>query len=72
MKSLNAIGCRLCNDIVISRYRHDFRVCRCGQCFCDGGDVYQRIGAEDFNNVILFEDIYPGDILDLLEKSNRK
>lgn len=70
-RALSAAGCRLCNDIVISRYRHDFTKCRCGEIFLDGGDDYQRAGAMDFYNLINLE-VYPGDPLDLLEKENRK
>lgn len=71
MKSLNAAGCRLCNDIVISRYRHDYTCCRCGEIFLDGGNDYQRAAAMDLYNIIYLE-VYPGDALDLLENSNRE
>lgn len=34
--------CSLCNDIMESKYRHDFVTCKCGKSFLDGGDDYIR------------------------------
>ena len=36
------IRCRKCGDILQSKYRHDFKMCRCGSCYIDGGDDYKR------------------------------
>ena len=33
----NAAQCRLCGDIIESRYTHDFVMCKCKSCFVDGG-----------------------------------
>lgn len=37
--------CKKCNDKLISRSRHDFVSCKCGN-FVDGGMDYERIGGE--------------------------
>lgn len=38
----NAAECRRCGEVVESRHRHDFRVCRCGLIAVDGGLDYAR------------------------------
>lgn len=43
----NIIRCLSCRDVVESKSRHDFRRCKCGKVFTDGGTVYQRIGWPD-------------------------
>ncbi len=48
----NRIKCKKCNDIIESKYRHDFQQCQCGKVFCDGGQEYQRIGFDIIDNVI--------------------
>lgn len=40
------IRCRKCGDILQSKYRHDFQMCKCGSCYIDGGDDYCRVGGE--------------------------
>lgn len=40
------IRCRKCGDIWQSKYRHDFKMCRCGSCYIDGGDDYCRVGGD--------------------------
>lgn len=46
---------RCCDDLIRSSYRHDFRSCRCGKSFCDGGTDYVRLGGanveDDFEPV---------------------
>jgi hypothetical protein len=46
----NRARCRKCGDVVESLTRHDFRACRCGAIFVDGGQDYFRAGGspEDF------------------------
>lgn len=41
----NAIRCKNCGDVIESVSRHDYRECRCGRCFVDGGHSYIRIGG---------------------------
>lgn len=33
----NSIQCNHCKDIITSRYRHDFKLCKCGAVGIDGG-----------------------------------
>ena len=40
------IRCRKCGDILQSKYRHDFKMCRCGSCYIEGGDDYCRVGGD--------------------------
>jgi hypothetical protein len=42
---INAIKCLICEDIIQSEHRHDFKYCSCGNVFIDGGSWYQRIGG---------------------------
>jgi hypothetical protein len=49
---INKIQCRLCEDIIESKHRHDFVRCKCGEIFTDGGTAYFRRGAKDMNNII--------------------
>lgn len=49
----NAIKCKLCGDVIESKYTWDYVKCKCGKCFVDGGKEYVRYGAEDLDDVIL-------------------
>lgn len=41
----NAAKCRRCGDEIESKYRHDFRTCKCGAISVDGGlDYLRRVG----------------------------
>lgn len=42
--------CAKCGDVIQSTYRWDFKACKCGAIFIDGGDSYTRCGGnpEDF------------------------
>ena len=49
----NAIQCKHCGEIIESRNVHDFKTCKCGKVFVDGGHEYLRRGytnsaEEDF------------------------
>jgi len=48
----NKAQCKLCKDIVESRHRHDFKWCKCGEMYVDGGKEYIRRGARDLDNII--------------------
>lgn len=39
---LNAIQCQSCKEIIVSRHRHDFKSCKCGNVSVDGGLEYKR------------------------------
>lgn len=46
--TVNAIQCKLCGDVIQSKYRHDFVTCSCGACSVDGGlDYARRSGDPD-------------------------
>lgn len=38
----NAGRCKLCGDIIESKYTHNFVECSCGKCSVDGGLSYLR------------------------------
>lgn len=40
----NRIQCRKCKDVIESLYRHDYKECKCGAIFVDGGADYERCG----------------------------
>jgi hypothetical protein len=44
---MNAAKCLVCGDVLVSKFRHDFRLCRCGNLHVDGGDDYLKRGAID-------------------------
>ena len=49
----NIIKCKLCNDVIESKFTHDFVMCKCGACFVDGGKEYVRYGYADLNDIIV-------------------
>jgi hypothetical protein len=42
----NRARCKKCNDIIESKFRHDFVSCKCGAIFVDGGNDYFRYGGD--------------------------
>ena len=42
----NAVVCMDCNDLIVSHFRHDFKYCKCGAIFVDGGNDYLRCGGD--------------------------
>mgnify|MGYP003591429339 CR=1 FL=1 len=46
----NAVKCLVCNTVLESKYRHDFKMCSClNSSSVDGGLDYQRILAKDLD-----------------------
>jgi hypothetical protein len=41
---INKVRCKKCNDIIESKHSYDFKKCKCGTIFLDGGKTYQRYG----------------------------
>jgi hypothetical protein len=41
---VEGIVCPQCKEWIWSRHRHDFRPCKCGRVFVDGGRDYTRYG----------------------------
>lgn len=51
----NKIKCNHCGQIIESKHRHDFKWCKCGAVFVDGGHDYLRRGFTNDEND--FEDL---------------
>lgn len=43
----NKAKCLVCGDVLESTFRHDFKVCSCGNLAVDGGLDYVRRGFRD-------------------------
>ena len=44
----NSVKCSKCGDIIESKHRHDFKVCKCHSIAVDGGHEYlKRVGELD-------------------------
>ena len=54
----NAIRCKHCGDVIESRSTYDFKPCKCGRCFVDGGLDYLRWGGdpEDYEDLAEVEE----------------
>ena len=56
----NAIKCNHCGDIIVSEYRHDYKMCSCQTVSVDGGNDYLRRGfvnsPEDYTDLSEFEE----------------
>lgn len=56
----NRARCRICGDVIESKYRHDFVSCKGGHIFIDGGRDYRRAGTlkagVKFDDIIYLED----------------
>ena len=53
----NALQCKKCGDLIVSKHRHDFVTCKCGAIAVDGGLNYSRRTGN------------PEDIIDMCEYS---
>jgi hypothetical protein len=57
----NAVRCRLCDAVLESKHRHDYRTCDCpNQTMVDGGLAYQRWGGVNpglVENLAEYEDV---------------
>lgn len=55
--------CTKCGDVIESKYRHDFVMCKCGAIFLDGGHDYVRVGGypDDFVLMTEYEDDETGE-----------
>lgn len=62
----NSAICNKCKKEIESRYRHDFRSCRCGAFSVDGGMSYlRRVGLDYTDTSIVANDKYiklPSDV----------
>jgi hypothetical protein len=49
------VKCLKCDDVIESKYRHDFVTCKCGNAFVDGGSDYTRYGGSSLDTVEVVE-----------------
>ena len=55
---MGKIQCLECDEILESKHRHDFVMCKCpNQTFVDGGDDYMRIGGVDMSKIQVIPDM---------------
>jgi hypothetical protein len=54
----NGLHCQICDEVIFSCYRHDFKHCKCEGCNVDGGKDYFKYGGTNFKvvNIDLLED----------------
>lgn len=46
----NAVICNKCDEFIVSKHRHDFVTCKCGNVSVDGGQAYlRRVGGIEKN-----------------------
>ncbi len=55
---IRGVECQLCKERIFSMSHHDFRSCRCGSCYVDGGRSYLRIGGDPVNCKIVRRRFY--------------
>lgn len=60
--TLNKAQCRLCDDIIESVHRHDFKFCSCGEISVDGGKSYIKRSAKDLGNIIELSEGYQEEV----------
>lgn len=57
----SAIKCTHCGDVIESKHTHDFKWCKCGTVYIDGGLSYTRVGfknsTDDFIDMREWEDV---------------
>lgn len=54
---MGKIQCLECGEILESKYRYDFQMCKClNQSFVDGGEDYMRAGGKDLNKIKVMKD----------------
>jgi hypothetical protein len=54
---LNAVLCDLCNVVIWSGDRHEFRTCECGNISVDGGlDYLRRVGSQPYTELSIYLD----------------
>ena len=51
-----AVRCLLCDDVIQSHHRHDFKWCKCGAIGIDGGPVYTKMTGNIDGYVVVEQD----------------
>lgn len=68
----NQAKCLKCGEVVESKSRHDFRKCKCGNVFVDGGRDYVRHGFRDkslYEDWSIYRDLTPSkDLKDVVDE----
>ena len=55
---MNQIKCNKCWEVIRSKNRHDFVMCKCGNCWVDWGSWYWRTIWDDYIDMrIAFSDV---------------
>lgn len=49
---VNKVQCKICNDIIESKYTHDVKHCSCGRIGVDGGLDYLKRTFDNENDFI--------------------
>lgn len=52
----NRAKCKLCQEIIESKHRHDYVTCSCSEISIDGGDSYLRCCARNWDNFLRVDD----------------
>lgn len=50
-KKVQGVICLSCLDTIVSLHRHDYKYCKCGDTFVDGGRDYLRYGSSKLENI---------------------
>lgn len=56
-KYKNKARCKVCGDVIESKFTHHFVYCKCREIFVDGGNDYWRAGANNFDNFERIEEL---------------
>lgn len=52
---MNIVVCGKCKEILVSKYTHDYKTCKCENAtMVDGGNDYVRCGGKDMSLVHTF------------------
>jgi hypothetical protein len=68
----NRAKCKLCKDIIESKYVHDYVNCRCGEISVDGGNEYHRCRAISWENFMRIDDEGNEIIVKVVDKESIK
>jgi hypothetical protein len=64
----NSVKCLDCEEVLVSRHRHDYVTCSCpNNAMADGGNEYGRYGAMDINRIKTFY-VYADDDFEIVRK----
>jgi len=64
----NSVKCLECNEVLVSRHRHDYVTCGCpNDAMADGGNDYERYGAIDMDKIETYY-VYADDDYELVRK----